>query len=385
MGKRIVCWVVALVILSISAGCSQTSQTKGLCWEAGTVKKDVIVYGGADRFAAWPANNGVWMWDGREILVGFSSGYYKVQDGHDIDRDRPRESVLGRSLDGGLSWMVEDPDNFVNDEGTIADLPGGINFAHPDFAMRIDKSDERAQFFISYSRGKTWRGPYGFGNLMEHPELKELEFTSRTDYLVNGRKDCFIFMSARPSGFGTDRAFCVRTTDGGKTFQFQGWIVPPSDPYRGVMPSTVRCSPTKLVSALRRRDMTDKSRGAWVDVYVSHDNGANWRFLSKVGDTGNWNGNPPALVRLDDGRLCCVYGNRSDRRMYARYSSDDGASWGEQIILRDDFRAETEPDLGYPRLVKRADGNLVAMYYWATEKHPTQHIAATVWNPDKLK
>ena len=147
MTKRIVFWTAALIILSISAGCSQT---KGLSWEPGAVKKDVIVYGGPDRFAAWPANNGVWMWNGREILVGFSSGYYKVQKGHDIDRDRPRESVLGRSLDGGATWTVEDPDNFVNDGWTIVDLPGGINFAHPDFAMRIDKAGDRAQFFISY-------------------------------------------------------------------------------------------------------------------------------------------------------------------------------------------------------------------------------------------
>ena len=39
-------------------------------------------------------------------------------------------------------------------------------------------------------------------------------------------------------------------------------------------------------------------------------------------------------------------------------------------------------DLGYPRLVTRADGQLACMYYWATTARPEQHIACTVWRPD---
>jgi hypothetical protein len=38
-------------------------------------------------------------------------------------------------------------------------------------------------------------------------------------------------------------------------------------------------------------------------------------------------------------------------------------------------------DLGYPRLVQRPDGKLVAMYYWATKENPEQHIAASIWQP----
>jgi Neuraminidase (sialidase) len=124
-----------------------------------------------------------------------------------------------------------------------------------------------------------------------------------------------------------------------------------------------------------------------VDVFVSNNNGKSWKFLSKVADTGRWNGNPPALARLKDGRLCCVFGNRSKKAIIAKYSSDDGATWGEEIILRDDFQVDSfgDPDLGYPRLVERADGRLVVMYYWATKEHPHHHIAATIWDPDRLK
>jgi hypothetical protein len=363
--------MVVLVALSVSAGCSQVDQSEGLCQGPKAVKQNFMVFSRPDRFAAWPANNGVWSW-GDEILVGFTHGRYKVKESHDIEK--PQFNVLGRSKDGGVTWEIEDPENYSGDDVEPEPSPGGINFAHRDFTMRVGGES----FFISYDRGKNWRGPYLFGDF-GLPESELTQIMSRTDYIVNGPGDCLIFTAVRkPGKFGTDRAFCMRTTDGGKSFKFVSWIVPPSDPYRGVMPSTVRCSATRLVTAVRRRNMTDKSRHAWVDAYISNDNGQSWKFLSKVGDTGDWNGNPPALVRMKDNRLCCVYGNRAERRMYAAISHDEGATWTERIVLRDDFRADTEQDLGYPRLVQRPDGKLVAMYYWATDERPQQHIAATV-------
>jgi len=345
-----------------------------------TAMKNVVVFGRPDVFCGWPANNGVWIW-GDEILVGFSYGRYVEKDGHNIGS--PSYNVLARSTDGGESWTMEDPENFAGDGGTVVPSPGGINFAHPGFAMRVHR-DAGARFFVSYDRGHTWQGPYNFTNLMDHHQLTGLENTARTDYIVNGPADCFIFMSARKPDTGTrDRAFCARTTDGGKTFNFVSWINPEdAGTTRGAMPSTVRITKTKLVTALRR-----KYPGQWIDVFVSNDNCKSWKFLSKVADTGGWNGNPPALLRLTDGRLCCVYGNRTKRQIIAKYSNDEGASWHKEIILRDDFQADSrdDPDLGYPRLVQRPDGKLVAMYYWATAANPRQHIAATIWDPAKDK
>jgi hypothetical protein len=340
-----------------------------------TTLKHQVVFSKSDRFAAWPANNGVWIWQGKEILVGFTHGRYKVKRSHDIER--PQFDVLGRSTDGGRTWKIEDPENFSGDDLEPKPSPGGINFTHPDFAMRVGGDS----FFISYDRGKNWHGPYLFGDFgLPKSALKQI--TSRTDYIVNGPQDCFIFTAARkPGQFGTDKAFCMRTTDGGKTFKFVSWIVPPDDPYRAVMPSTVRITDNRLVTAIRRRAYPPDV--CWVDAYISNDNAKSWKHLSTVGVTGNWNGNPPALTRLKDGRLCCVYGNRTERKMYAAVSNDEGATWSDPIILRDDFRVDTEQDLGYPRLVERADGKLVAMYYWATEERPQQHIAATIMDLTK--
>lgn len=350
-----------------------------------------IAFAPPGRFAGWPANNALWTWNDGEILVGCSTGAFQAQAGHSVTGTI--RSVLLHSLDGGESWAAREPEDYLNAPRPLADRTADVDFTSPGFAMRVigigyhGTDEPQGGFFLSSDRGQTWRGPYRFGGLAAHEELRGLEMTPRTDYLVNGPSNCTVFLSARePGSWGGDRVFCARTTDAGKTFQFVSWIVPPSDPYRAVMPSTVQCKPdstgepAQLVSAVRRRDMRDHA--GWIDAYGSADDAQSWVFLGRVGDTGGWNGNPPALARLRDGRLCCAYGNRSRRQMLARFSSDKGQTWGPEHILRADFQSiDDEPDFGYPRLTQRADGRLLALYYWATRGHPQQHIAATIWQP----
>jgi hypothetical protein len=359
--------------------------------------RHVMVFGGEDVAAGWPANHGVWSWDDGEILVGFTYGTPTLREGHNIVEGGPIYSVLARSVDGGETWAMENPGNFSGDDkpAPIGDPPGGIDFAHPDFVLTVKSHILRAMrgegesFYYSYDRGRNWKGAYHFGDLMSEPGLAGQEFTARTDYLAEGRDGCVFFMSARrPSSRGTirkDKVFVARTSDGGKSFDFVSWVVGLEDPHRAVMPSTVRCSPTKLVMAVRRRAVPENTN--WIDVYASNDTGGSWSFSSRVNDTGVMNGNPPALVRLRDGRLCCVYGSRSQRSMLAQFSKDDGATWGPEIVLRDEYEVDSfgNQDLGYPRLVQRADGRLVAIYYWSTEEQPNLHIAATIWDPEGVE
>jgi len=72
--------------------------------------RHVKVYYEKGRFGGWPANHGMWNW-GNEILVGFSRGYYKDlgPTRHHIDREKPEEHWLARSLDGGETWSLEYP------------------------------------------------------------------------------------------------------------------------------------------------------------------------------------------------------------------------------------------------------------------------------------
>ncbi len=341
--------------------------------------KHVIVSGAPGRFSGWPANNGVWIW-GNEILVGFTYGYYEFKgDSHSIAGDKPQIVALARSKDGGETWAVEAHPELGDKKATPS--PGGIDFTHPDFALRC--GDREPFFHYSYDRGKTWKGPYALGDFG-----KGLKLTNRTDYVVNGKDDAMLFLSANSEGIQAgnykDRVFMARTKDGGKTFEFVSWVNGEPLSVRGVMPSTVRISPTELVSVLRRRLDPQNGRGSevcWVDAWGSKDNGSSWSFLSRIAytDLGRRNGNPPAQVRLKDGRLCAAYGFRAvPYGMRAKVSSDNGASWGPEIVLRDDAGTW---DFGYPRSVVRPDGKVVTMYYYTTAQRPAQHIAATIWEP----
>jgi hypothetical protein len=346
------------------------------------VSKNVYVYKEAGRFGGWPANNGVWIWD-NEILVGLEQGYHDPQPdgGHAIRRDMPQLKVLARSLDGGETWKLEYPDNFVDDGVDTKDCPG-VNFAHPDFAMRV--AGER--FFVSYDRGRKWEGPYRVKG------TKFDDMTSRTDYIVKGPNDCLVFMSTKTGLVESnyqDRCFCARTTDGGKSFDFLGWMTH-NVKVRSVMPSTVYVGDGHLVSAMRRKhERRFRNRPSitrnWIEAAESKDNGKTWMFLSKVAatDAGDRNGNPPAMIRLKDGRLCIAYGYRAfPYGIRIKLSSDNGKTWGEEICLRHDGATW---DLGYPRMVQRPDGKVVTIYYFNTKQVPAQHIAATIWDPSEAK
>ncbi len=368
--------LVAVLAIGLVGSAASAMRPAGAA-DAEVSKRHVIVYSEPGRFAGWPANNGAWIW-GDEILVGFAQAYYEAkEDGHSYDRDKPSKSVLARSLDGGETWSLEDPEGFVGDGGEAVASPGGIDFAHPDFAMRV----QGTEFFVSSDRGKTWKGPYAL------PDFGGKELTARTDYLVNGREDCFFFLSAKEPRVQAgiqDRAFAARTRDGAQTFEFLGWMSGEPITIRSVMPATTRVSPTHLVSALRRRldvpiSGPHKIQKMWIDVYESRDDGQTWEFLSQVADAGARNGNPPSLVRLRDGRIAVTYGYRSaPQGIRAKLSADSGQTWGPEIHLRDDGRTW---DLGYTRSLQRTDGKIVTIYYYTTAERPEQHIAATIWDP----
>ena len=258
--------------------------------------------------------------------------------------------------------------------------------------MRVEgaayQGNRGRQWFYSGDKGESWQGPFNFGDLLDHEELGDNEFTSRTAYIVDGPSELSLFLTIRVKrpnmghALGITRkekTFLARTEDGGKTFSFVSWVVPWDDPYRAAMPAPVRLSPSKIVTAVRRKSTTSH----WIDCYETTDNGAGWSFLSKVTDTEaeeKSNGNPPAMVHMYGGRLCCVYGNRTDECMYARCSEDEGKTWSEPQLLRDGFKSPNGfPDFGYPRLFQRPDGKLVTIYSWCSEEKPQTHIEATIF------
>jgi hypothetical protein len=351
----------------------------------------VKIYYEPGRFGGWPANHGIWSW-GNEILVGYSRGYYKDlgPTRHHIDREKPEEFWLARSMDGGMTWTLEHPaekgfliprGDFLHGTETpgfelppITDLKEPMDFAHPDFVLTFRMENINAgtsRFEYSYDRGRTWSGPYRL------PNFGTKGTAARTDYIVNGKRDAFIFITVGKKNRREGRPLCTKTTDGGLTWKLVSWIGPEPDGF-AIMPSTVRISDTELLTTLRRREGTFR----WISAWRSKDNAETWtQENNPVEYLGE--GNPPMLNKLKDGRLCLTYGFRAyPYSIRARLSTDNGKTWGPQIVLRDDG---TDRDIGYVRSVQRSDGKIVTIYYINDEKTgPERYIGATIWDPNKV-
>jgi len=370
MMRVLLAGLIALVVSSLAA-------TSG---PGPHVIKHLTVYKEAGRFAGWPANHGIWSW-GNEILVGFEIGSFRKTDqGHAIDYDKPAEHVLARSLDGGETWTIEKPPGLRPPSGAkvagvptgeggqpLSDCPGGIDFTSPGFALtaRMTSVDAgQSRFYYSLDRGKTWSGPFRV------PDFGQPGTAARTDYLVNGAHDLTMFLTVAKSNRQEGRVVCVRTRDGGRTWVMEGFVVPePEGREYAIMPSSLRLSKDRILTMVRYRK--------FIDAYVSDDDGRSWRYLNRPApDTG---GNPPSLVKLGDGRLALSYGHRLEPYgIRARLSRDEGKTWGEEIVLRDDGGGW---DLGYTRTVQRPDGKLVTVYYYNLDKNAERFIGATIWDP----
>lgn len=338
------------------------------------VIKNVEVYNEPGRFAGWPANNGIWSWD-HEIVVGFTLGYHKQRSGHTIDPDRPSAPRQARSLDGGETWTIETPSYLQPDGNERPDrvLSEAVDFTTPDFAARF-RGD---RFSYSLDRCRTWEGPFRL------PTFGRPGLLARTDYLVEGKHRLTAFVAAEKESGGEGQPLCIRTINGGKSWELVGWIgrQPPPGYGYAIMPATVALEGNSYLSIIRRGGVLEGRKRWWLEAFVSPDAGHSWYLLKEP--TIDNAGNPATLTRLADGRIAMVYGWRqAPYGIRGRISPDEGQSWGEEFVLREDGRSW---DLGYPRTVQRADGVLVTAYYFNNPSQVERHIAATIWDPGAFR
>ncbi len=345
--------------------------------------KHVAVFKEEGRFGGWPANHGIWSWE-NEMLAAFEVGYFRETDrGHAIDYSKPAEHVLARSLDGGETWTIERPEGLKPPPGTKVagvpageggrepvDCPGGIDFNNPDFVLTARMTSIHvgpSRFYYSLDRGRNWQGPFNI------PNFGTPGIAARTDYLVDGKHELTMFLTAAKANEREGRVICVRTRDGGKNWNLVSYIGPePEGNGYAIMPSSVRLSPTEILTTIRQRK--------FIEAYRSLDNGKTWKYEGQPApETG---GNPPHLIQLRDGRLVLVYGYRLEPYgIRARISSDQGKTWSNEIVLRKDGG---NWDLGYPRSAERPDGKVVTVYYFNQAAGKERFIGATIWDPENV-
>ncbi len=349
----------------------------------------IMVCGEPGHYAAWPANGGMWAW-GNELLTGFNLGIHKEQVGHTREAKSMRDT-LARSLDGGETWSIEpgpamkrDPDPITGANASAPeDCPGELDFTQNGFALAFRSRN----FYMTGDHGRHWQGPWRF------MDVEGQHIQGRTDYLVEGPRSLLAMLTVTKQNGLEGRVGCFRTRDGGRTWTRVSWIGPEPEGF-SIMPATVRLSESRLLCITRCRDgihrwlsREESEDRNWLEAWCSDDNGASWRKLSvPVTDTG-WGGNPPALVRLSDGRLCLAYAWRGHSleqpsRICVRYSADGGENWGNEVVLRDNDAANF--DIGYPRMVQRPDNKCVLLYYYnhgLRETPSWRYIAATLFQP----
>src|SRR5699024_5348697 len=216
------------------------------------------------------------------------------------------------------------------------------------------------------------------------PNLDTPGVATRTDYIVDGEQEMGAFLTIAKSNKKEGRVAYARTEDGGLTWEIVSWVgIEPGG--FDIMPSSVRLSETDILTTVRSRTADGLDL---ITAHLSKDNGKTWQKLrDPVADTGR-GGSPPALLRMENGRLALAYIYRSEHgsRVNIRFSDDEGHTWSDEIMLRGGDGASR--DVGYPRIIQNPDGKLVIVYYWNNalnkDSAPYRYIATTIVDPNKL-
>ena len=361
-----------------------------------TAADHAVVYRREDEFCAWTYTRGFWEDGNGHLMQNFDSMTvdYEKLDAQGITHNNIFSNSTGRrmltirSTDRGVTWNGDSPEVDLLTRGT----EGRPTFAESGPVNWLDRNTLLYSAFggrnvqVSKDAGRTWSAP----SPQPLDGLKPL--TSLSSYLVRPDGRCLHFMYETDNGWNR-RPLVYGSLDGGTEFRFMSFITPTSAAdgnadgtynttaayggHRWFYPRALLLPSGRILCSLRCQ--RDPQGTMWSEVYKSDDGGRSWGFLSRINDFGS----PASLVRLTDGRIVAVYGYRLPGfGIRAAVSEDGGATWGGELIVRDDGGSW---DLGYPNAWEVSPGKVGCIYYFNSKHDPLQitggkrHIARSIF------
>lgn len=361
-----------------------------------------VVYRRENEFASHPYVRGFWETSAGHLITNFSVA--TVDYGGDpnqlahislVRSAGGRRAVTMRSEDRGRSWQVVNEDRNRPNNDVMVPRPGidgldaaleelgpidysapGVlvsNFNHQYFNQdplvreyydglkKVMEAPERRVFFrVSKDDGRSW------SRSVAAPMSGLYSLAGVESATVRPDGQCLIFLNGVTKQGQGSRPLVYRSTDDGN-FHFMSWVTPRDDPMFGgtnqMYPRGLMLPGGRLLCTVRID--RDWAGDMWTHVYCSDDGGRTWDFLSRISDFGA----PAAPLRLSDGRLVMVYGNRLQPSIRAVVSEDEGRTWGPELIVRDDGGSW---DIGYPRAWQAGRGRIGVLYYFNTKDDPVQ-------------
>jgi len=230
----------------------------------------------------------------------------------------------------------------------------------------------RAWVSVSGDGGKKWKT---YKNGFPEAEAGMTEFIPFGDIIPAKDGSLRVLAYAQSLDMEINKVSMFRSDDQGKSWNWISHLSDASGPtaFAGGHNETAfyQTDPKTWIAAARRW-----KAGAAMDLFISEDDGASWKYLQQLTEESQ---HPGHITSLKNGELLLTYGNRipGEYGVAVKFSSDQGKTWSDEFLVVDDLKSR---DCGYPSSVQLPDGSIMTAYYSnGNPAHDRYHMGTVIW------